>query len=81
MHSRGLDVSPVQVVEAESGRKVALKSQTMNTQYEQVQLKLAENLAVHKKYLVMITFKGKLTEDLRGLYMSSYVDQATQTKR
>ena len=81
MHSKGLEVSPVRVIEAESHRNAEIKSQILNTTHEQLWLELAKDLTPHKKYFIQINFEGKLAEDLKGLYKSSYIDRATQTER
>lgn len=81
LHSLDLEVEPVQVQEVEGGRAVAVDSQSLNVEMEQLRVELGDKLTPHKKYIVKVAFKGKLGDDLHGLYRSSYLDEATNTTR
>ena len=71
----------MQVVEAEGGYNVVVKSYILSTLNDQLRLKLEDMLDVSKNYTIQIHFRGKLADDRLGLYKSSYVDQETQSTR
>ncbi|KAK3928579.1 Aminopeptidase N [Frankliniella fusca] len=83
LHSAELQVEAVQLVEAEGGQavSVSVESQALVTEQEQLRVELGDKLVPHKKYILKAPFKGKLGDDLHGLYRSSYMDEATNTTR
>ncbi|XP_065073168.1 aminopeptidase N-like [Ochlerotatus camptorhynchus] len=71
LNAKELDVSNVALTE-DSGRKLQLITYVMQNDSEMVRFNFDSNLRSAHTYQLSIDFAGNITDDLKGLYKSSY---------
>lgn len=71
LNAKELDVANVALTE-DSGRKLQLITYVMQNDFEMVRFNFDADLRSAHTYQLSIDFAGNITDDLKGLYKSSY---------
>ncbi|XP_062557603.1 aminopeptidase N-like [Armigeres subalbatus] len=71
LNAKELDMSNVQLTE-DTGRQLAMTLFVMQNDSEMVRFNFDSDLQVTQTYQLSIDFAGNITDDLKGLYKSSY---------
>lgn len=72
LNAKELDVSNVKLSEDTTGRQLALVVYVMQNDSEMVRFNFDSDLLPAHTYRLSIDFAGNITDDLKGLYKSSY---------
>lgn len=74
LHVLDLEIESLRILHNDSDVEVAIMPTEYFEETEKLLIKFSENLALGSSYRIHVEFKGKLKNDMKGLYISSYYD-------
>lgn len=74
LHSRGLNISQYEVMHFQNNQRIPVLKLLEYPQHEQVYFQLNRDLVTTKRYTLILTFHGVLSDLMAGFYRSSYTN-------
>ncbi len=73
LNSLELELDNVRLIDDKTGQEIAISEVVLNAESERVEFKFP-SLLQPGQYSLQLTFKGAVTDKLKGLYYSKYLE-------